>query len=236
MARVVVTGGAGKLGRACVDELVGRGWDVVVLDRVPPPSESGAVFLPIDLTDYGQVLDAMLGVEERYDRLDALVHLAAVPAPGIVPDHHATFANNMNSHLERVQRGPAGRGEEHRVGIERDGARAAVRHPAALRPGRRGVPAAARVDVFAGQDPGRDNGRAVVPLGPGAEDDRAAVLQRDGPADYAAISVLRRRRELAEVEPLGLHRRPRRCAGGPPGARVGPDRDARSSSSPTPTP
>ena len=66
MACVVVTGGAGKLGRACVDELVRHGWDVVVFDRVPPPSESEAVFIPIDLTDYGQVLDAMLGVEERY--------------------------------------------------------------------------------------------------------------------------------------------------------------------------
>src|SRR4029453_18397729 len=59
MARVVVTGGAGKLGRACVDELLHHGWDVVVFDRMRPPS--GAVFIPIDLTDYGQGLDAMLG-------------------------------------------------------------------------------------------------------------------------------------------------------------------------------
>jgi len=93
MARVVVTGGAGKLGRACVDELIRHGWDVVVFDRVRPPAE-GAVFVPIDLTDYGQVLDAMLGVEERYAGLDALVHLAAVPAPGRVADH-LTFMNNM---------------------------------------------------------------------------------------------------------------------------------------------
>ncbi|HKF89440.1 MAG TPA: NAD(P)-dependent oxidoreductase [Propionibacteriaceae bacterium] len=93
MARVVVTGGAGKLGRACVDELIRHGWDVVVFDRVHPPSV-GAMFVPIDLTDYGQVLDAMLGVEERYDRLDAVVHLAAVPAPGRVADH-LTFMNNM---------------------------------------------------------------------------------------------------------------------------------------------
>jgi nucleoside-diphosphate-sugar epimerase len=93
MARVVVTGGAGKLGRACVDDLIRHGWDVVVFDRVRPPSE-GAVFVPIDLTDYGQVLDAMLGVEERYAGLDALVHLAAVPAPGRVADH-LTFMNNM---------------------------------------------------------------------------------------------------------------------------------------------
>ena len=93
MARVVVTGGAGKLGRACVDDLIRHSWDVVVFDRVRPPSE-GAMFVPIDLTDYGQVLDAMLGVEERYAGLDALVHLAAVPAPGRVADH-LTFMNNM---------------------------------------------------------------------------------------------------------------------------------------------
>jgi UDP-glucose 4-epimerase len=52
------------------------------------------VFVPIDLTDYGQVLDAMLGVEERFSQPEALVHLAAVPAPGIVPDHR-TFVNNI---------------------------------------------------------------------------------------------------------------------------------------------
>jgi UDP-glucose 4-epimerase len=69
---------------------------VVVFDRVRPPSESGATFVPIDLTDYGQVLDAMLGVEERYSQPDALVHLAAIPAPGIRPDH-LTFMNNISS-------------------------------------------------------------------------------------------------------------------------------------------
>ncbi len=97
MARVVVTGGAGKLGRACVAELVRAGWDVVVFDRARPPVGSettGAVYLPIDLTDYGQVLDAMSGLEENYRRVDALVHLAAIPAPGKVPDH-ATFMNNI---------------------------------------------------------------------------------------------------------------------------------------------
>jgi nucleoside-diphosphate-sugar epimerase len=95
MPRVVVTGGAGKLGRACVDELLRHGWEVVVFDRVPPAPESRAVFVPIDLTDYGEVLDAMMGVEERYSRPEALVHLAAVPAPGRVPNH-LTFMNNIS--------------------------------------------------------------------------------------------------------------------------------------------
>jgi nucleoside-diphosphate-sugar epimerase len=97
VTRVVVTGGSGKLGSACVADLASHGYDVVVLDRMRPaalPPES--TFVLVDLTDYGQVLDAMLGVDEHYDRVDALVHLAAIPAPGIVPNH-ATFSNNMNA-------------------------------------------------------------------------------------------------------------------------------------------
>jgi UDP-glucose 4-epimerase len=93
--RVVVTGGCGKLGRAVVADLAQHGWDVVVLDRVAP-GDAAVTFVPVDLTDYGAVLDAMLGVEERYDTVDAVVHLAAIPAPGLRGDA-ATFANNMNA-------------------------------------------------------------------------------------------------------------------------------------------
>ena len=97
MTRVVVTGGSGKLGSACVADLVSHAYDVVVLDRVRPTAlPRDSTFVLVDLTDYGQVLDAMLGVDEHYGRVDALVHLAAIPAPGIVPNH-ATFANNMNA-------------------------------------------------------------------------------------------------------------------------------------------
>jgi nucleoside-diphosphate-sugar epimerase len=79
---------------------------VVVFDRIRPSGLADDVtaaitYLPIDLTDYGQVVDAMLGVEERYERVDTLVHLAAIPAPGLVADHE-TFANNMNSSFNVV--------------------------------------------------------------------------------------------------------------------------------------
>jgi len=80
MARVAVTGGSGKLGRACVRDLVEHGYEVVNLDRVPSP-DGLAPFLQIDLADYGQVVSALTGVDDRYDRLDAVVHLAAIPAP-----------------------------------------------------------------------------------------------------------------------------------------------------------
>jgi UDP-glucose 4-epimerase len=61
VTRVVVTGGSGKLGSACVADLVSHGYHVVIFDRVRSadlPQES--TFMPVDLTDYGPVLDAML--------------------------------------------------------------------------------------------------------------------------------------------------------------------------------
>jgi UDP-glucose 4-epimerase len=81
--RIAVTGSAGKLGQAVVSHLVETGHSVTGLDAVGAPGEG---FVRVDLADSGQVLDALAGVEERYDGLDAVVHLAASPAPGIRPD------------------------------------------------------------------------------------------------------------------------------------------------------
>ncbi len=81
--RIAVTGSSGKLGQAVVTHLVETGHSVTGLDAVGAPGEG---FVRVDLADAGQVLDALAGVEERYDGLDAVVHLAASPAPGIRPD------------------------------------------------------------------------------------------------------------------------------------------------------
>jgi UDP-glucose 4-epimerase len=35
----------------------------------------------VDLTDTGQVLEALTGVDDVHDGLDAVVHLAAIPRP-----------------------------------------------------------------------------------------------------------------------------------------------------------
>jgi UDP-glucose 4-epimerase len=94
MPRVVVTGGSGKLGQACVADLVDHGWDVVNVDRVPSPHPVSA-FLRVDLTDFGQVVEA-LSINDRYQGVDAVVHLAAIPAPGLTTNA-ATFANNITT-------------------------------------------------------------------------------------------------------------------------------------------
>jgi len=95
MARIAVTGGSGKLGRAVVCDLREHGYDIVVLDQAVPAGWTAGV-TRVDLTDYGQVLGALTRVDDRYDGVDAVVHLAAIPAPGMATNA-ATFANNVVS-------------------------------------------------------------------------------------------------------------------------------------------
>jgi nucleoside-diphosphate-sugar epimerase len=91
--RIAVTGGTGKLGRHVVRRLTDGGHTVVNLDR---EGERGGGFMRVDLTDYGQVIDALSGARDgdQPATVDALVHLAAIPAPGLSPDIE-TFRNNI---------------------------------------------------------------------------------------------------------------------------------------------
>jgi nucleoside-diphosphate-sugar epimerase len=88
MKKVVVTGGSGKAGRAVVNELNERGYQTLNVDLTIPPASWGWA-LEVDLTDLGQTVEALKGA-------DAVVHLAAVPAPEIRPEQE-TFRNNILS-------------------------------------------------------------------------------------------------------------------------------------------
>jgi nucleoside-diphosphate-sugar epimerase len=99
--RIAVTGGSGKLGRTVVAVLRQAGHEVVTLDFAGPRAPG---FVRVDLTSYGETIDAFFGENDpsagpeqaARPAFDALVHLAAIPAPGILSDV-ATFHNNMLS-------------------------------------------------------------------------------------------------------------------------------------------
>ncbi|HEY9307712.1 MAG TPA: NAD(P)-dependent oxidoreductase [Microbacterium sp.] len=91
--RIALTGSSGKLGTVVARELRAAGYDVIGIDVV---GTRGPDFVQVDLTDYGQVVDALTAVGDRHDGFDAVVHLGAIPAPGIRSDV-ATFHNNMTA-------------------------------------------------------------------------------------------------------------------------------------------
>lgn len=88
MKRIVVTGGSGKAGRAVVRDLLEHGYDVLNVD-IQAPTERQGQFLKVDLTDGGQAYEILQGT-------DAVVHLAAIPAPGLQTER-VTFDLNMSS-------------------------------------------------------------------------------------------------------------------------------------------
>lgn len=88
MKSIVVTGGSGKAGRAVVKDLVEHGYSVLNVD-IQAPAEKLCPFLKTDLTDLGQTYEVL-------QNADAVVHLAAIPAPGFEPEA-VTFNVNITS-------------------------------------------------------------------------------------------------------------------------------------------
>jgi nucleoside-diphosphate-sugar epimerase len=115
MAKIAVTGGSGKAGRGVVRDLLEQGHDVLNVDRVPSPEsyspDTPAPFMPADLTDFGQTLEA-LGGGERMPGIEAVVHFAAIPSPVAatpaevfrtnIVSTHTVFASAARLGLERV--------------------------------------------------------------------------------------------------------------------------------------
>jgi nucleoside-diphosphate-sugar epimerase len=92
---IVVTGGSGKAGRACIQDLLAHQYEVASVD-LARPSDPNLVFSRADLTDFGQTVAALSGIDERVRNVTAVVHLAAIPAPGLATNA-VTFATNTIS-------------------------------------------------------------------------------------------------------------------------------------------
>ena len=89
--RVLVTGSAGKVGRATVAALQKQGHEVRATDLIAPvferPEENDPEYIQADLTDAGDAFAVVHG-------MDAVVHAAALPEPTHNPPH-VVFHNNL---------------------------------------------------------------------------------------------------------------------------------------------
>ena len=212
----------GQAGAGVVDDLAGHGWDVVVFDRARRPDgpAAGTVFVPIDLTDYGQVLDAMLG---RRGALRAGSTRSCTsppfPAPGIVPDHA-----DLRQQHERTWNVVSAARRAGVTNIVWASSETVLGLPFDTPP--------PYVPVDEEYPPRPESTYSLVKT---MEETMAAQLCRWDPAlkmiglrfsnvmdpdDYARFPDFQDDATHAEVEPVGLHRRPRRRAGRPAGAGV----------------
>ncbi|WP_460798794.1 NAD-dependent epimerase/dehydratase family protein [Microbacterium sp. GXF0217] len=83
MSRIVVTGGAGRLGRSLVAGLAGFGHEIVSLDRVTAPElqQDGITQVAVDLSDADAAASVLADAHA-----DALIHLAAIAVPFSAPE------------------------------------------------------------------------------------------------------------------------------------------------------
>jgi nucleoside-diphosphate-sugar epimerase len=101
---IVVTGGSGKVGRACVRDLMDHGYQVTSIDMVPPPGQSNppkptdVTFSKVDITDFGQVMAALSGIDERTGDVTGVVHLGAIAAPGQAPNEVIFEVNTLSTY------------------------------------------------------------------------------------------------------------------------------------------
>lgn len=100
--KIIVTGGAGRIGGFVVKELAGAGHEVVVLDRTTPQERvEGVRYRVGDHEDLGHIVELCPGA-------DAIAHLSAIPSPGTWPNTTVFRTNVMgtfNAHEAAVLTG-----------------------------------------------------------------------------------------------------------------------------------
>lgn len=103
--KIMFTGGSGKAGRHVVQYLVDQGHQVLNLDTKPLDNPKVRTLIT-DITDSGQVFNALssyMGLHEfdpslRAQKVDAVVHFAAIPRIMIAPDNELFRINALGTY------------------------------------------------------------------------------------------------------------------------------------------
>lgn len=102
---IIVTGGSGKVGRACVRDLMEHGYKVASIDMARPaglsnpPKPTDVNFTRADITDFGEVMAAFSGINARVEEpVTGIVHLGAIASPGEAADHVIFEVNTVSTY------------------------------------------------------------------------------------------------------------------------------------------
>lgn len=95
--QILVTGASGRIGRYVVKELSSAGHNVTSVDISPPDEGDIPRFLRVDLTDAGEVYQALAAAKAA-----AVVHMGAWANAGVVPDTR-TYGDNVQGTFNLFQ-------------------------------------------------------------------------------------------------------------------------------------
>lgn len=92
--RIAITGSRGNVGKAVMDLALAQGHSVVSIDRTPVDADAlteNVTAMQVDMTQYAELENAFRGC-------DAIVHMAAYPAPGLAPTYEIHNNNVTGSY------------------------------------------------------------------------------------------------------------------------------------------
>ena len=97
MKNILVTGGSGKAGRATINLLLKNNYNVFNVD-LANHSELDAPFSKVNLENFGDAMESVCEIDDRINGIDAIIHQAAIPAPGLETNHKTFRMNTLSTY------------------------------------------------------------------------------------------------------------------------------------------
>lgn len=100
---MIVTGGAGQLGRAFTSSLSSTGAKIAVIDRVPVKESANVISLQCDITRRPELEKALSRINSAWDKPYGLVNAAAIDSPpDAPPEENGPFETYPESSWDRI--------------------------------------------------------------------------------------------------------------------------------------
>jgi NAD(P)-dependent dehydrogenase (short-subunit alcohol dehydrogenase family) len=100
---VIVTGGAGQLGRAFSTSLGAAGAKIAVIDRAPVKETESLLSVACDITDRPALEKALAYIESRWETPSGLVNAAAIDSPpDSPPEENGPFETYPEASFDRI--------------------------------------------------------------------------------------------------------------------------------------